>query len=271
LGRDPLEPVLACPVFEQSMWEPLRNLSQEWLLPGLDKVANNTALLLKVNAPFVEAYLVGLNHEMARELLWREFPTDQRGTTFRRFWPALDRVPGGGDIREIDTWARNAPLGSNAPPGSVEPLVLVVRGDLLRRYPNVSFYAAREVTSGSTSVFQDEQAPIFLGSLGSDVTFVGFTVLESDVMDAARGWRFILQQPAGEPRFCLSDTFRLAALSDTTRGLSIYLDVTAEPVRSMLSAATGEYSSAEVAVALSDHLTRVVFDARDLLVSGGAS
>ena len=30
--------------------------------------------------------MVGLNHEFARELLWREFPTDQRGSYFRQFW-----------------------------------------------------------------------------------------------------------------------------------------------------------------------------------------
>ena len=30
--------------------------------------------------------MVGLNHEMARELLWREYPTDQRGSYFRQFW-----------------------------------------------------------------------------------------------------------------------------------------------------------------------------------------
>ena len=30
--------------------------------------------------------MVGLNHEFARELLWREYPTDQRGSTFRQFW-----------------------------------------------------------------------------------------------------------------------------------------------------------------------------------------
>ena len=26
--------------------------------------------------------MVGLNHEFARELLWREYPTDQRGQLF---------------------------------------------------------------------------------------------------------------------------------------------------------------------------------------------
>ena len=30
--------------------------------------------------------MVGLNHEFARELLWREYPTDQRPSSFRQFW-----------------------------------------------------------------------------------------------------------------------------------------------------------------------------------------
>ena len=30
--------------------------------------------------------MVGLNHEFARKLLWREYPTDQRGSYFRQFW-----------------------------------------------------------------------------------------------------------------------------------------------------------------------------------------
>ena len=36
--------------------------------------------------------MVGLNHEMARELLWREYPTDQRGSYFRQFWDASAAV-----------------------------------------------------------------------------------------------------------------------------------------------------------------------------------
>ena len=37
---------------------------------------------------FVEAFMVGLNHEMNHELVWRTYPTDQRGTPFRRFFGA---------------------------------------------------------------------------------------------------------------------------------------------------------------------------------------
>src|SRR5262249_10178900 len=63
---DPLEPVMAAPTFKQAMYEPLKRLSQEWLLPGIAGVLPNTASLLLTNKIFVEAYMVGLNHEMAR-------------------------------------------------------------------------------------------------------------------------------------------------------------------------------------------------------------
>ena len=36
--------------------------------------------------------MVGLNDEMGRELLWRQFPTDQRGSYFRQFWDVGDAI-----------------------------------------------------------------------------------------------------------------------------------------------------------------------------------
>ena len=41
---------------------------------------------MKTNQEFIESYLVGLNHEFARELLWNEYPTDMQGSYFRQFW-----------------------------------------------------------------------------------------------------------------------------------------------------------------------------------------
>ena len=51
------------------------------LLPGVGTIDADTVTLLKDNPRFIEAYMIGLNHELARELLWREFPSDMRGTT----------------------------------------------------------------------------------------------------------------------------------------------------------------------------------------------
>ena len=77
---------MAHPIFADPMYRPLRDLSSELLIPNLNLIPNNTITLLETNPRFIEAYMVGLNHEMARELLWREFPTDQRGSYFRQFW-----------------------------------------------------------------------------------------------------------------------------------------------------------------------------------------
>ena len=48
--------------------------------------------LLETNQQFIEAYMVGLNHEMSRELLWRGYPTSRTGTYFRQFWDVRGRV-----------------------------------------------------------------------------------------------------------------------------------------------------------------------------------
>ena len=96
--------------------------------------------LVRTNQAAIEAYLVGLNHEMSRELLWRGYPTDQRGSYFRRFFDAADD-----DITAVHTWAPTSALGDHgARPATVEePLVLLVRGELLRRYPTAVIYAMK--------------------------------------------------------------------------------------------------------------------------------
>ena len=113
--RDPLEPILDAPDFPQPMYEALRDLSQDFLFPGLEHVPPNTVTLLETNPKFVESFLVGLNAEMSRELLWRNYPTDQRGTYFRQFWDtsAGNEQP---DIEPINKWG-DRKLGENAARG----------------------------------------------------------------------------------------------------------------------------------------------------------
>ena len=77
---------------ETAVLRALAALSQDWLLPGLDQVLPNTVSLLETNQAFIEAYMVGLNHEFSRELLWNEYPTDQRGSYFRQFWNVAGRI-----------------------------------------------------------------------------------------------------------------------------------------------------------------------------------
>lgn len=84
--EDELHPVKWYPEFHRPMYHFLRAMSQEYILPGLENVPQNTVGLLQTNRRFIEAFMMGLNHEMASELRWREFPTDLRGSYFRSFW-----------------------------------------------------------------------------------------------------------------------------------------------------------------------------------------
>jgi hypothetical protein len=79
---------------------------------------------------------------MSSELLWRDYPTDQRGTYFRQFW---DTSAGSAqnDIDAISKWGEHR-LGKNSP-NATGKLVLLIRGDLLRRYPNTVIYAVAAV------------------------------------------------------------------------------------------------------------------------------
>jgi len=285
---DILDRIVAAPELPQPMYEPLRDISQDLLLPGLEKVPQNTVSLLKTNSRFIESYMVGLNHEFSRELLWREYPTDQRGSYFRQFWDVAELVPTPSelitllqnfllqygvytvadlssdvkenilkryrdrlgditqieqqerddivtellheelleehykDIKKLHTWRENG-LGTNKHrPG--EDLVLIIRGDLLKRYPNTVIYAVEAVSTGNgeNDMIPDMpeftgnedpgtvKHPIFKGSLPPDVYFIGFDISEQQAWGCDdSGWYFVLEERVSEPRFGLdvpSDT-----------------------------------------------------------------
>jgi hypothetical protein len=213
-GVDELEPVLAAPKFPQPMFAPLRDLSQDWLLPGLGQVPPNSVSLAVTNQRFIEAYLVGLNHEMGRELLWNGFPTDQRGTYFDRFWDPSGSVRAGGvappDIDPIAEWPGSGPLGRNAPgAGAADEgrIVLLLRGDLLRRYPTSILYAARAKPGPVLELGTEELHPSFSGTLQPDVSFFGFELTADGAAgrDGTPGWYFVFQEQPSETRFGLDD------------------------------------------------------------------
>jgi hypothetical protein len=207
------------PSFPQPMYEPLRDYAPDMLLPGMDQVPSNTIALLKTNPELIEAYMVGLNHEMSRELLWRGFPTDQRGTYFRQFWDAGgDELPSTDaerearfDITRITSWAADSRLGSHSARGSaVGQMVLLIRGDLLRRYPRAMVYALESIWSPDGTrreLGTTERYPIFRATQAPDITMLGFPLTEADVRGADNkagghpGWFFVLQEQPTEPRF----------------------------------------------------------------------
>ncbi|HEX4949099.1 MAG TPA: hypothetical protein VFZ34_20650 [Blastocatellia bacterium] len=240
---------MAYPEIDQPMYEPLKDISSELFLPNINLIEQNSVTLLETNQRFIEAYMVGLNHEFARELLWREYPTDQRGSYFRQFWDvrgyldaqALDKEALKEKLRDIPPlhkWSKFSALGDHdhreEGGAKEEEVVLVIRGELLKKYPNTVVYAHRArwqrnpepngpIDKQKERVLEPLTAaeelkpprdkvktPLYEAKVDPDIFFFGFDL----TVETARGgtgenpnddpgWFFVLKERPGEPRFGL--------------------------------------------------------------------
>ncbi|MBL0136217.1 MAG: hypothetical protein IPP79_20695 [Chitinophagaceae bacterium] len=220
---DFVKPIMVAPVFPYPMSDFLKSLSIEYLIPGVSEFPNNMVAIMEPNQQFIEAFMAGLNHEMARELLWRGFPTDQMGSCFRQFWNPRDYIqpePSDGvelaDIAFMDTWTKQ--LGQHEAINSIEPgLVLIFRGDLFRKFPNVIIFAQRaeyykKKGQKKRRIVQSDDPinfkfPISKFLIEPDINIVGFdlTVESAGGDDKDAGWFFVFQERLGEARFGLDD------------------------------------------------------------------
>ncbi|CQR60561.1 hypothetical protein [Streptomyces leeuwenhoekii] len=189
----PLRPIMAHPKFTVPIAEELLTRWPEWALPGIGAMPQDSVTLLETNPEFIAALLVGLNHEFNRELLWREFPTDQRGTPFARFWPG-DSV----DVEEIALWPPDAPLGSQLRTGGEGDLALLVRGDLLRRFPGTALLAVRGVDGKLPPAFDGVPAT----ALALDESTVLYLFPDLDAERArAEDWFLVFREPMRGTQF----------------------------------------------------------------------
>lgn len=253
-------PVMAYPELDIPMYKPLSDLSSELFLPNINLIEQNSITLLETNDRFIEAYMVGLNHEMARELLWREYPTDQRGSYFRQFWDVSNFLPPSADDNEglreklkdifpIHLWPKKPStekpiaheLGQHNPRvenGQKANLVLVIRGELLKRYPTAVIYAHKAdwglIPDTTTKDINEERrfveltqaerdnpgdhrdkikTPLFEAKVEPDIYFFGFDLDDEQARGTLNptstnddpGWFFVIKERPGEPRFGLDD------------------------------------------------------------------
>jgi hypothetical protein len=241
--------IMNYPDIKDPTYLPLSDISDEYFVPNLALIPNNTISLMQTNQEFIESYFAGLNHEFARELLWNEYPTDMQGSYFRQFWdvsrvpklpheedkPYTERLK---DIPRMHQWDRKSALGSHNQrdlQGDKSQVILVVRGDLLKRYPNTVIYAQQAIWSIDPNrkdllALADEQGdlvkdasdprfrfPLYHAFVAPDIYFLGFDLtlaevrgnpkLEETPAGHARfsgkdlGWFFVLQEIVGEARF----------------------------------------------------------------------
>ncbi|WPB82159.1 DUF3892 domain-containing protein [Archangium violaceum] len=217
VGADALRPLLAGVSFPQPTYELLRRISPESVLPGVELIPPDSITLLRANPAFVEAFLVGMNTEMSREMLWREFPADPRHTYFRQFWDVRGALASGSkppaDIPLISRW-EDGWLGSHATGvggAGAGNLLLVIRGELLRRYPSTRLTARRAAWDpaepGRRILTATELQPLFSGWHAPDLLLFGFPLSARDARGSTTdpGWFFVLSEHLAAGRFGLDD------------------------------------------------------------------
>lgn len=201
-----LRPIMAAPEFRRPMSAALEAFDRDWLVPGLGSIPERDFVtLLAINPGFAEAFLVGASDEMGRELLWRDYPTDQRGTYFKRFWDADED-----ELTDpIHRFSRK-PVGSHFSIGGDKAagagaLALVVRGELLRRFPDTVIMAVRATSAAVPPVFAagTEARVLFHTHLQPDYTIVGFDLTQDQL--TPQNWWFVLAQNPTAPRFGLAE------------------------------------------------------------------
>ena len=253
--------VMAYPKIDLPMYEPLKDISAELFLPNLNLIPPNSITLIETHQRFIEAYMVGLNHEFARKLLWREYPTDQRGSYFRQFWDPRSYRDTENltlaqlkeklyDIPELHRWTLTSNLGDHNDRATLEKgeeAVLVIRGELLKRYPTAVIYAHHaqwtlnkdgsiDHTQSRTlqdidAAFEDNpptsivRMPLYEAKIDPDIYFFGFDLTITEAKGGPGnnpsdepGWFFVIKERPGEPRFGLelSRTGQLEVFDELT-------------------------------------------------------
>ena len=270
-----LEPLMWEPNLPAPLWEALDRLDRRWLLPGLERVTpSDVATALVTNERFIEAFLLGANHELGREFLWRGFPTDQRGTALKCFWSRFDELSSG--IRDFADGA----LGSHAN-GSGIGVVALFRGELIRRFGDTLLFFALKQTDISTTgrprpVFDEDQQldAEFVHTVGDNVALAGFK-LEPD-RALSENWWFVVAEHVAEPRFGL-DAEREPGLTNVgpvERDDASWSDFDTEPGAFLKVADISKHlaanTAADVAYALFQQPVRAVYPAAELLGDGNA-
>jgi len=230
--QDVLDPVMAAPSFSQPLYKPLYDISPDWILSGLGDLPLDVVSLGRPNERFIESFMLGANDEMGRTLLFNEYPTDQRGSYFRQFFDTNGVPNPQPDINPIAQWPATSALGQNGARANVDNLlVLIVRAELLRRYPNTIVYAvqAQWNQDGSRSVPAangNMKHPQFQGAMGTGAGFWGFDLTQADALGAdspsagSAGWYFALQEHSSEPRFGLEPAGTFGTTPSTWQALA---------------------------------------------------
>jgi hypothetical protein len=174
------------------------------MLPGVGDVPPDSVLGLEANAAFIEAFLVGANEELNRELLWRGFPVARGAVGLRRF---LQHAQPRDDIGSPADWPATRALGQNAAPmgGGI-----LLRSELIARCPGLTIGVVRGYWEHGSRKFNRADVPIqpvTRTRVGEDMLFLGFgglslaTLVGGRTPDQPAGYYFVFAESPLDPRF----------------------------------------------------------------------
>ncbi|HMI82546.1 MAG TPA: hypothetical protein VK550_00565 [Polyangiaceae bacterium] len=201
------KPLALAPIFSDPLSPDLIALASEWFMPGVSSLRKNRVRLVEVNATFVAAFLVGANCELARELVWRDYPVNVRATFFRRFWQYVD--PERTDIADIaSAWKPGQSLAENVAAQAAELTAIVVRGDLVRRYPTAHWFMQKAIRGEDGALVPEPGTVIevaFLAMLDPQTAVFGFDVAPGAARGehAGHGYYVGVEEQPASPRFGL--------------------------------------------------------------------
>jgi len=197
--RLPARGVSLAPRFDQ----PLVNWLDPHFLLGAVTPEPETVCGLAVNATFIEAVMIGANHELARELRWRGIPLDLSATFFKRFFD------GQVALSDMAEW-HSTPLGDHYP--VAQSTVVFFRSKLVEHLGELTVFLARAKripdaghNRGGRVVDEAVPAlePFFRGNPAPGMAYFGFDLpadaLKGSANDA--GWYLVLEERAGGTKF----------------------------------------------------------------------
>lgn len=206
-AADRLGPVRTAPEIVRPLALELGRVSGDLLLSGLSELGPDRLTAAVPDDAVAAATMLGANEQLLRLLRWRRLPLPARTTPLRRFWPRPGQSP---DTRPIASWPATEDLAAQLA-GDVE-LVVLVRGQLLRRYPEtvVALVAGRQDADGiHPDASLGRRVPLFRADLPPDVTVLGFDLgpdtARGQGTAADPGWFLLLQEPARTPGYGLAE------------------------------------------------------------------
>lgn len=221
-------PIKAYPIFPEPTYYYLKDIADEFILPGVEDLPEDSISMFKGNAAFVEAYLCGMNTEMGRELLWREYPTDQRGSYFKKFWDSETSIEdikteNYFDVNSVHRWKKT--LGANhviTDKGSKGDLLFfAIKSNLMKLYPDtritlrkanciykenksLSFRIMDGVTVENNGILE----PVSQAFVRDDIYVAGFKIAFEDALGCFRtnnnlnsGYMLVFEKPSENVEF----------------------------------------------------------------------